>query len=106
MYVIIGGLFLMIITIVVELEKHNNKKLKIQKGILELEQKLSNGQISKFTYEDMKKSYLKELKEIEEKENRRKIDRNLQIQEIEKSNKDTQKIKPTQKKEPIVKKKK
>ena len=67
-YVILGGLFLMIITIVIELEKHNNKKQKIQKAITELEKKLQDGHISKFTYEDMKKSYLKELRKIENKE--------------------------------------
>lgn len=86
MYVIIGGLFLMIISIVIELEKHNNKKSKIQKNILELEQKLTNGQISKFTYEDMKKSYLKELREIEEKEYRRHTKENIVISEQKKNN--------------------
>jgi len=70
MYVILGGLFLMIITIVVELERHNSKKGKVQKALFELEKKLADGHISKFTYEDMKKSYLKELQIIKDKENK------------------------------------
>ena len=67
-WVIVVGLFLMIIAIVLDNEiRRNNKQQKIQSSLLELEKKLSNGNISKFTYEDMKKSYLKELKEIEQK---------------------------------------
>ncbi len=64
LYVIAIGLFLMIVAIIVDNEiRRNNKQAKIQKALLELEHKLSDGHISKFTYDDMKKSYLKELKD-------------------------------------------
>jgi len=104
-YVIMAGLFLMIITIIIELEKHHNKKQKIQKAILELERKLNDGRISKFTYEDMKNSYLKELKEMEEKEHKR---HNIQPlpQVLEKPKKEQIQTKQIQKKEPITKRKK
>lgn len=67
-WVIAIGLFLMIIAIVIDNEIHrNNRQKKIQASLFELEKKLSDGRISKFTYEDMKRSYLKELRDIEQR---------------------------------------
>ncbi|MFA5745814.1 MAG: S16 family serine protease [archaeon] len=103
LYVIVAGLFLIIISIVIELERYNSKKGKIQKALLELEQKLSEGHISKFTYEDMKKSYLKEINAIEEKG--KPIPSHLKQQVIEKEEKSKKNIKSVVKKVTEVKKK-
>lgn len=72
-YVILGGMFLIIIAIVVELERHSNKKQKLQAELLELERKLMDGHISRFTYEEMKKNYLLELKKLEGNEEKHAI---------------------------------
>lgn len=91
-WVILVGLFLMILAIVIDNEiRRNNKHQKIQAALLELERKLSDGHISKFTYEDMKKSYLKELKEIEERTQSPRLKRYEQTKETEKQ---TSKKKP------------
>jgi len=75
-YVIAVGLFLMIIAIVIDNEiRRNSRKQKIQRLLLDLEHKLNDGHISKFTYEDMKKSYLKELKT--EDQSRRELERKI-----------------------------
>lgn len=85
-WIIAFGLFLMIISIVVDNEiRRNSKHQKIQTALLELEKKRSEGHISKFTYEDMKKSYLKEIKEIEQRSENPRLKRYMQIKEPEKS---------------------
>lgn len=84
-WIIAIGLFLMIIAIVIDNEiRRNSRHQKIQSSLLELEKKLSEGRISKFTYEDMKKSYLKELKEIEQRNENPRLKRCQQPQEVEK----------------------
>jgi uncharacterized protein len=84
-WIIAIGLFLMIIAIVIDNEiRRNSRHQKIQSSLLELEKKLSEGRISKFTYEDMKKSYLKELKEIEQRNENPRLKRYQQPQEVEK----------------------
>jgi uncharacterized protein len=110
-FVIAIGLFLMIIAIVVDNEiRRNSRHQKIQALLLELEKKLIDGHISKFTYEDMKKSYLKELKEIEERNQNPRLKRyqeekqKVEEEKIQKEKEETKKPKPAKK--PVAKKKK
>ena len=101
-WIIAIGLFLMIIAIVIDNEiRRNSRHQKIQSALLELEKKLSQGHISKFTYEDMKKSYLKELKEIEQRSESPRLKRYEQAKETEKQ---TIKKKPKQKAQDTKKK--
>jgi len=112
-FVIAIGLFLMIVAIVVDNEiRRNNRHQKIQAALLELEKKLIDGHISKFTYEDMKKSYLKELKEIEERNQNLRLKRYHEKSKAEKKEMQIENIKPKKEtkksksiKKPVKKKK-
>jgi uncharacterized protein len=68
-YILIAGLFLMIVTIVYEIERFKKKHSKegIIRQIGYLDEKLLEGKISPFTYKEMKDKYLIELHNIKEK---------------------------------------
>jgi uncharacterized protein len=70
LYVVVFGLFLMIVAIVVEVEKfkRNHSKEGLIKQIGYLDSKLLEGKISPFTYKEMRDKYLFELQKIKNKE--------------------------------------
>lgn len=73
-YVMLFGLFLMVITIAIELEKQNRKKQKLYASLYDLEKRYQKKEISKSTYDDMKKSYLEEIEHTDTKNKIKKID--------------------------------
>jgi len=70
LYVILGGLFLIIVIVVIEVEilRRKNSKDFVQKQISHLDEMLLEGRVSAFTYKEMRSKYLEELRLIKEKE--------------------------------------
>lgn len=69
-YVLVVGLFIIVIVGIVEIERFRRKEKKVfvQKQIAHLDEMLLEGKISSFTYKEMRNKYLEELKKIKEKE--------------------------------------
>ena len=56
----------MIISLVIYVERNSNKKIKIQKKLAELDEKLIEGKISAFTYKELRAEYIRELKHLKD----------------------------------------
>ncbi len=70
LYVILAGLFLIIVIVVIEVEilRRKNSKEFVQKQISHLDEMLLEGRVSAFTYKEMRSKHLEELRLIKEKE--------------------------------------
>jgi len=75
-YIILAliALFLIVITIVVDVERYRkrNKKDRIKKEITYLDEELLDGRVSPFTYKEMRSKYLKELSLIKQQDSKKK----------------------------------
>jgi len=73
LYVILGGLFLIIVIVIIEVEiiRRKNSKEFVHKQISHLDEMLLEGRISAFTYKEMRSKYLEELRLIKEKESKK-----------------------------------
>ncbi len=76
LYIYIIALFAMIISVVIYIDRNSNKKIKLQKKLAELDEKLLDGKISEFTYKEMRAIYLKELKAFKDVE---KVKKNCEL---------------------------
>ena len=66
LYIYILALFAMIISLVIYVERNSNKKIKVQKKLAELDEKLIEGKISAFTYKELRAEYIRELKHLKD----------------------------------------
>jgi len=105
LYVIAGGLFLIIVAVVIEVErlrKRNSKEF-VQKQIANLDELLLEGKISAFTYKEMRAKHLEELRLIKEKEfksQNKKVEMKLKKEHFEVPKESKEQKKPEVKEKP------
>jgi hypothetical protein len=66
LYVIVLGILIIVLGVIIELRKLKRfgKKELIQKHIMDIDEKVVAGEISQFTYRELRNKYLEELKEL------------------------------------------